>query len=42
MIEGLKMTKRDASKDTRPVTINTASGIIEIGGKTPIIIAGPS
>lgn len=41
MIEGLKMTKRDAGKETRPITINTDSGIIEIGGKSPIIIAGP-
>ena len=41
MIEGLKRTKGDPSEKTRPVTINTASGIIEIGGKTPIIIAGP-
>ena len=41
MIDGLKMTKRDAGKETRPITINTDSGIIEIGGKSPIIIAGP-
>ena len=41
MIEGLKRTKRDAGKETRPITINTDSGIIEIGGKSPIIIAGP-
>lgn len=41
MIEGLKMTKRDAGKETRPITINTDSGIIEVGGKSPIIIAGP-
>ena len=41
MIEGLKMTKRDAGEKTRPITINTDSGIIEIGGKSPIIIAGP-
>ncbi len=41
MIDGLKMTKRDAGKETRPITINTDSGIIEVGGKSPIIIAGP-
>ena len=41
MIDGLKMTKRDAGKETRPITINTDSGIIELGGKSPIIIAGP-
>lgn len=41
MIEGLKMTKRDAGKEIRPITINTDSGIIELGGKSPIIIAGP-
>ncbi len=41
MIDGLKMTKMDAGKETRPITINTDSGIIEIGGKSPIIIAGP-
>ncbi len=41
MIEGLKRTKGDPSEKTRPVTINTASGIIEIGGRLPIIIAGP-
>lgn len=41
MIEGLKRTKRDFSKESRPININTDKGILEIGGKSPIIIAGP-
>lgn len=41
MIEGLKRTKRDFSEESRPININTDKGILEIGGKSPIIIAGP-
>ena len=37
MIEGLKRTKGDPSEKTRPVTINTASGIIEIGDRKSVV-----